>query len=108
MNRRDFIRYIAAKNNMTYKDARKACNAVVSGIRSAVCEGYELSLRGFGRFCLQIHKGHPTQFKSEEEPMPDYLVFKFTPSHAMNRNIRSMASSDTVSAGSDAGETVEV
>ena len=91
MNRQDFIDYIARENNMTKREAKRACDAVISGIRSVVLSGGVLSLRGFGCFYLTVHKGHPTQFRNVDGRMPDYLVFKFSPSHALHRSLRDPA-----------------
>ena len=50
MNKADLVAKIAAKANITKKDAEIALGAVVSSIEEALVAGDKLSLVGFGTF----------------------------------------------------------
>lgn len=90
LNRWDFIQYLARENGMTPEDAEAAYDMVINGIKKAVCSGAELSLMGFGRFYLSVHKGHPTQFDRSRKntAVKDYVVFRFAPSQVLSKEIR--------------------
>ena len=50
MNKTDLVASIAAKTEMTKKDAEKALDAVVASIEGALKKGDKVQLVGFGSF----------------------------------------------------------
>ena len=53
MNKLEFITFIAEKNDCTKVDAEKALNIVTESVVSALGEGNEINLVGFGSFKIQ-------------------------------------------------------
>lgn len=107
LSKREFIAFMAEQNKTTLKAAARAYDMVIESIQSAVAAGNELCLMGFGRFYLQTHKGHPVRFKDDpdggasdsEREVPDYMVFKFSASNALNQRIRKNAGPGTAGDG---------
>jgi len=54
MNKGEFINYMAKKNNCTKIAAEKAIDMFISSVTSAMSEGNEISLIGFGNFSISI------------------------------------------------------
>ena len=52
MNKGEFINYMAEKNNCTKVTAEKAIDMFISSVTSAMSEGNEISLIGFGNFSV--------------------------------------------------------
>lgn len=52
MNKSEFVAYIAKQNNITQKEAEKNIDIFVSSSMSALGEGKEISLIGFGNFSV--------------------------------------------------------
>jgi len=52
MNKGEFINYMAEKNNCTKVVAEKAIDMFTSSVTSAMSEGNEISLIGFGNFSI--------------------------------------------------------
>jgi nucleoid DNA-binding protein len=52
MNKGEFINYMAEKNNCTKVAAEKAIDMFTSSVTSAMSEGNEISLIGFGNFSI--------------------------------------------------------
>ena len=50
MNKGDFIDYIAKQNSTTKVEAEKNIKVFIEGVKSALAEGKDISLVGFGRF----------------------------------------------------------
>jgi DNA-binding protein HU-beta len=50
MNKAEFISYIAEKNNFTKVEAERTINSFTDAVTSALGEGKEISLIGFGKF----------------------------------------------------------
>lgn len=50
MNKADMIASVAAKAELSKKDAEKALNAVIDTIENALVEGEKIQLVGFGTF----------------------------------------------------------
>lgn len=90
MNKRQFLRKVAAENGMTIADTTRAYNAIIKGIQDTVNQGTVVSLTGFGTFYLQKHKGHPVQFEDTENQVNDYVVFKFSASDVLNKKFRQL------------------
>lgn len=97
MTKREFIAFLAEKNQISYRRAEKIYNMVFDGLESAVLSGRDLTLTGFGRFYLQKHRGHKIRGRGADGLAPgtksrldDYLVVKFSASEILNRKARSM------------------
>ena len=52
MNKSEFVKYIAEKNNITQKEADKSIDMFCDGVIKAIGEGNEISLVGFGNFSV--------------------------------------------------------
>ena len=73
MKKNDLIAAIAAKENMTKKDADKALNLVLDTIQEALVAGEKVSITGFGTFevhdrperdCKNPRTGEPMKSKA--------------------------------------------
>ena len=53
MNKAELIEVIAAKSNLTKKDAEAALNATVDAVKEALKAGDKVSLVGFGSFAVK-------------------------------------------------------
>lgn len=89
MNQTEFVEYLMATHDLSREEAKRMYQYVIQDIIRLVSGGTILSLNDFGTFELKIHKGHPIQFQKERMMIPDYPVFKFTASNALNKQIRS-------------------
>ena len=61
MNKSEMIAEVAAKSELTKKDAEKAVNAVLGTIECTLKKGEKVALVGFGTFeakCRPARKGH--------------------------------------------------
>ena len=52
MNKSEFEKYISAKHSVTQKEAGKIIDMFTSSVMSALGEGKEISLIGFGNFSV--------------------------------------------------------
>ena len=52
MNKGQFVRYLAEQRNITQKEANAIIDIFTSGVMSALEEGNEVSLVGFGSFSV--------------------------------------------------------
>lgn len=53
MNKGDFISYVADKNNWTKAKATETVDAFVNSVTSALGEGEEVAIMGFGKFSVK-------------------------------------------------------
>lgn len=88
INKRDFIKHVAKKNDIPHARVLEVYDAIVNGIFDMVVMDKRVSLAGFGSFYLQKHKGHPVQFEAKNAGVDDYVVFKFSTSDALNKKMR--------------------
>ena len=69
--------------------ANAVYSAMIDRIFCEVAQGNQIVLQGFGSFYLNEHKGHPVQFKADDNPvLSDYLVLKFSATKTANRRAR--------------------
>ena len=73
-----------ARINLVHQVLDTTIDAIISDVK----EGKRVSLTGFGSFYSQIHRGHPVQFGTKTERVPDYPVFKFAVSNVLNKDFR--------------------
>lgn len=73
-----------ARINLVHQVVDTMLDTIVNDVK----EGKRVSLTGFGSFYSQIHKGHPVQFGTKTERVPDYPVFKFAVSNVLNKDFR--------------------
>lgn len=59
MNKAEFVAYVAKQNNLTQKEAEKNVDIFVSSTISALGEGEEISLIGFGNFSIRKVEARP-------------------------------------------------
>lgn len=52
MNKSEFVKYIANQQNITQDEANKVIDILTSSIMSALAEGNEIQLVGFGNFSV--------------------------------------------------------
>ena len=52
MNKSDFVKYVAEKNSITKEEASKNIDIFTSSVISALGEGNEIQLIGFGNFSV--------------------------------------------------------
>ena len=94
MNSTDFIKYIVMKHNITFKEATFIYDTFLDAVKDVIFNNMSLVLRGFGKFYLQTHKGHPVHFNnvikgdSNKAVANDYLVFKFSAASTLNKSLR--------------------
>lgn len=56
MHKKEFVKYISEKNNIQQKDASKAIQMFIEGVMSALEEGKNINLVGFGNFTTYKRK----------------------------------------------------
>ena len=65
MNKTELVAAVAAKAELSKKDAEAAVNAVFDSVKDALAEGDKVSLIGFGTFSVKtlslIHISEPTR-----------------------------------------------
>lgn len=80
MNKTDLIAAVAAKSELSKKDAEKAVNAFVSSIEEALKQDDKVSIVGFGAFEVKhrpARKGHnPMTGKEIDIPASKAPTFK--------------------------------
>ena len=80
MNKTELIAAVAAKSELSKKDAEKAVNAVVNSIEEALKAGEKVSIVGFGSFEAKqrpARKGHnPLTGKEIDIPASKAPAFK--------------------------------
>jgi len=105
VNKRDFIKYVAKKNNIPEKVFTECYEAMIDGIMDMMIDGKKVSFTRFGAFYLQKHKGHPVQFESDGSDIQDYVVFKFSASDTMNQRLRDVCDVDDFNKGDSDSDT---
>lgn len=88
VNKEAFLESVAEESAIPYNIVQKVYLAMLSKGEEIVFSGKKLSLKGFGIFSKQYHKGHPVQFGRQGEFVESYPVFKFSASHLLNQRIR--------------------
>jgi DNA-binding protein HU-beta len=80
MNKVDLINALAAKNELTKKDAEKAVNAVLDLIAGALKDGDKVQLMGFGSFEVKERAArtgkNPATGETIDIPASKAVVFK--------------------------------
>ena len=91
MNKSEFARQVAERNNLTYQDAAYATDAVFDTLAQVIVEDEKVSLQNLGVF-LRVERAakrfrHPTT--GELKVRPSVATLKFIPSpkvvEAINR-----------------------
>lgn len=54
MNKTELVAAVAAKANLSKKDADAAVNAVLDAVKDALAEGDKVSVVGFGTFSVKV------------------------------------------------------
>ncbi|MDP4708392.1 MAG: HU family DNA-binding protein [Rickettsiaceae bacterium] len=67
MNKGEFVKHIANKNSITQDEATKMINMFTSSVTSALSEGNEVSLIGFGNFSVSKVAARPGRNPSTGE-----------------------------------------
>lgn len=103
VNKRDFVKGVAARSGVSVRTADAVYNAIIAEIFDAVEDGKRLTLRGFGKFFVQTHKGHRvTKIDDNGNALDlgtiaDYPVLKFSSTRTVNRLIGERAQARAVS-----------
>lgn len=66
MNKADLINALAAKNEISKKDAEKAVNAVLGLIEEALKNGEKVQIMGFGSFEVKSAPPEPVKIRLQE------------------------------------------
>ena len=67
MNKGEFVKHIANKNSITQDEATKMIDMFTSSVTSALSEGNEVSLIGFGNFSVSKVAARPGRSPSTGE-----------------------------------------
>lgn len=70
MNKQELIAEVAAKSNLTKKDAESAVNNVIGSIEAALVKGDRVQLIGFGTFETRVRKAR----KGRNPRKPDEVM----------------------------------
>lgn len=85
INKREFIREMAATMDVTLNAAEAAYDAFLGTVVSQTQQGRTVTLAGFGRFYRQIHAGHKVQFGGVTGKTNPYPLLKFSAAANANR-----------------------
>lgn len=88
INKEAFLASVAEEIDVPYGTVKKVAHGLYMKLEELVFSGQKLSLKGFGTFYKQYHKGHPVQFGKKGEEVAPYPIFKFSASHLLNQRIR--------------------
>lgn len=88
VNKNEFLSAVAKNSGFNVTVVKAVYVAFIEEIKHVVCNGYDLSLTGFGSFVLKKHKGHPVQFEAKTDTVKDYIVLKFAASDVLMTDIR--------------------
>ena len=79
MNKKVFADYISEKHSCTRKEARHVIDMFISSVTSALAEGKEISLIGFGNFSVSKIEARDGRNPRTGEPLkiPAYNQVKF-------------------------------
>lgn len=87
-----FVRALAARSGLPMSSIERVLDALVEELTQTVLRRQDVVLPGFGRFYLQMHRGHVTRFGGGR--LDDYPVLKFSASKTMNKTLVPDAASD--------------
>ena len=80
MNKTELVAAVAAKAELSKKDAEAAVNAVFDSVKDALAEGDKVSLIGFGTFSVKTRAArtglHPRTKETIEIPESKVPAFK--------------------------------
>ena len=88
VNKNEFLSAVAKNSGFNVTVVKAVYTAFIEEVKNVVCNGYDLSLTGFGSFVLKKHKGHPVQFEAKTDTVKDYVVLKFAASDVLITDIR--------------------
>lgn len=80
-----FVRAVAQRSGLPMSAIERVLDAVVEELTATVLRRQDVVLPGFGRFYLQMHRGHVTRFGGGR--LDDYPVLKFSASKTMNKTL---------------------
>ena len=91
VSKREFVARVARSAGVSVATASQVYEALVDEVVAVVAEGNRLTLRGFGKFYPQDHKGHRVRFADGSPDgsgvIPDYSVLKFSATRDVNRRL---------------------
>lgn len=89
LNKSELIRLVADKTNNSYTDVKNIIDTFLSSIEDGLKANNVVTISGFGTFKVEVHKGHPIQFKGGvKQFIDDYPVLKFNVSKVMKDSLR--------------------
>ncbi|HEU5223083.1 MAG TPA: HU family DNA-binding protein [Candidatus Lumbricidophila sp.] len=94
IEKRDFIREMAAEADLPLNVAGVAYEAFVKVLLLNIQNGNQVNLTGFGRFYRQRHAAHPSHYAATRSVDP-YMKLKFSSA----RNVNKFMNSDPDEAG---------
>lgn len=89
MNKKDLVRKVALDAGLTMKKAEEVLDGFLTGISSALSKGEEISVRGFGKFCVIDKKARQGRNPKTGTPVaiPAKKMPKFVPGAELKRTI---------------------
>lgn len=93
--KKDMIRLMQQKTGLNRSDCEIAYKAFIDSMFELVVDdgrenemivGKTLIMKGFGKFFIKKHKGHPSGFNSKN--VKDYYIFRFKPSTKVKADVR--------------------
>lgn len=88
INKGEFVSITAKAAGLSVDQMSLALDAILSNIPELAKQGVEISFMNFGKFYVQVHKGHPVRFGKDRKNIEDYPVFKFSPSNVLSEKLR--------------------
>lgn len=90
INKSDLVDIISEKENMSKKQVKNVIDIFLSLIEDNLHERNSVTLSGFGTFKIDMHEGHPVQFKSGKKMFIEaYPVLKFNVSKILKDRLKS-------------------
>lgn len=90
LNRSELIEATAQETDLSVSKVKEVVDTFLRSIEIGLKNDKIITISGFGTFKVDMHKGHPIQFKGgQKEYIEDYLVLKFNVSKVFKDGLRS-------------------
>jgi nucleoid DNA-binding protein len=90
INKKDIAKKISENNLLTAKESIKIVEEIFEYIEESLLNDEEVSIVGFGKFFLYVHKPRPVRNPKTLEPMTlvPYKSIKFKPSDKLKKKLK--------------------
>lgn len=89
INKKDIVEMISGDVGIPVKDVQKCVNSFLDIVITSVQNDVPVSLSGFGRFEMRVHKGHAVALRNGGMTSTDpYKCVRFRASDKLRRSIR--------------------